>query len=168
MKVGKNMNVSMNYKLYVDGELVDESGETPFSFIFGYSQVIPGVEKSLEGMEVNESKTFTVSPQDGYGEKREDLVQRIPVERFPEGSNMEVGQVFEVTDANGRPLQFVISAIEEGEVIADFNHPLAGKELRFDISIAGVEPADEKEITKLLGFATSSCDTSGCGTCSGC
>ncbi len=168
MKVGKNMKVSMDYKLYIDGELADESGDTPFSFIFGYSQVILGVERNLEGMGVNESKTFTVSPEEGYGERRNDLIQIIPSDRFPEGSKVEIGQVFEVTDANGRPLQFVITSIENGDVTADFNHPLAGKELKFDISIAGIEAADEKEITKLLGFATSSCDTSGCGSCSGC
>ncbi len=168
MKVGKNMKVSMAYKLYVDGELVDESGDNPFPFIFGYSQVIPGVEKSLEGLGVNDSKSFTVSPEDGYGERREDLIQKIPAERFPEGAKVEIGQVFEVTDANGRPLQFVISSIENGEVTADFNHPLAGKELKFDVTIAGVEAADEKEIARLMGFATSSCDTSGCSSCSGC
>jgi FKBP-type peptidyl-prolyl cis-trans isomerase SlyD len=167
MKVGKNMKVSMAYKLYVDGEMVDESGEMPFTFIYGYSQVIPGVEKNLEGMGANEAKSFTVVPEEGYGERREDLIQRIPAERFPENAQVEIGQVFEVTDANGRTLQFVISSIEDNEVIADFNHPLAGKELKFDVTVTNVEQASEQEISQLLGFATS-CGPNGCDSCSGC
>ena len=166
MKVGKNMKVSMAYKLYVDGELVDESGEMPFTFIYGYSQVIPGVEKNLDGMQVNQEKSFTVSPEEGYGERREDLIQRIPADRFPDNAPVNIGQVFEVTDANGRTLQFIISAIEDNEIIADFNHPLAGKDLTFDVTIKNVEPATEAEISQLLGF--SSCDPTGCDSCSGC
>ena len=167
MKVSKNMKVSMAYKLYVDGTLVDESGDNPFSFIFGYSQVIPGVEKNLEGMSVDDEKSFVVEPEEGYGEKRDDLIQRIPTNQFPENANLQIGQVFEVTDANGRPLQFAISAIEDNEVVADFNHPLAGKILKFDVTIKNIEAADEKEIANLLGFATS-CDATSCGSCSQC
>ena len=167
MKVSKNMRVSMAYKLYVDGNLVDESGTEPFSFIYGYSQVIPGVEKNLEGLTINDEKTFVVEPVEGYGEKRDDLVQRIPVNQFPPNAKLEIGQVFEVKDANGRPLQFAISSIEDEEIVADFNHPLAGKTLKFEVIVKNVEAADEKEIANLMGFATS-CDGSSCSSCSEC
>ncbi len=167
MKVSKNMKVEFEYKLFVDGNLVDESKDVPFTFIYGYSQVIPGVEKNLEGMSADEEKSFEVAPAEGYGEKREDLIQRIPVDRFPAGSNLDIGQVYEVTDSEGRPLQFMVTAVENGEVIADFNHPLAGKTLKFDVKIVNVAPADEKEIAQLLGFATS-CSPTDCGGCSGC
>ena len=167
MKVGKNMKVLMAYKLYVDGTLVDESGEEPFSFIYGYSQVIPGVEKNLEGMTIDEEKSFEVEPTEGYGEKREDLVQKIPINQFPPNASLEIGQIFEVSDSKGRPLQFVVAAIGDDEITADFNHPLAGKMLKFDVIVKKIEIADEKEISALLGFA-SSCDSSNCGSCSQC
>ncbi len=168
MKVSKNMKVAFEYKLFVDGNLVDESKDMPFTFIYGYSQVIPGVEKNLEGMTADEEKSFKVEPAEAYGERRDDLIQKIPVERFPEGSNLDIGQIFEVTDSNGRPLQFMITSVENGEVTADFNHPLAGKTLQFEVKVTDVAPADEKEIAKLLGFATTSCAPSDCGSCSGC
>jgi len=164
MKVGKNMKVSMDYKLFVDGNLVDQSQSEPFTFIFGYSQVIPGLEKNMEGMEVNEKKTITVEPEEAYGEKRDDLVQTIPLAQFPENAVVEPGQVFEVKDANGNPLQFVVSAIEDGEVTCDFNHPLAGKTLTFEVEVKNIEPASEQEIAQLLGFYTS-CSPTDCGSC---
>ncbi len=162
MKVSKNMKVDVSYKLYIDNFIVDESKDSPFSFIFGYSQVIPGFEKNLLGMSINEQKNFFVQPEDGYGVVRDELFEKIPVSHFPPNSNIQVGQVFQVSDQNGNPMQFTVEKIENEEILANFNHPLSGKILNFDVTVKNIQPAGEKELSMLLNASNCS---SGCGSC---
>ena len=121
-----------------NGQLVDETAEGfPFVFKVGSGEVIKGIEENVLGMEVGEEKDFTLSPEEAFGPYREDLVKDLPLELFP--GDVKVGQVFKTSDLEGNPVFFKVKEIKDGNVIADFNHPLAGKTLNFHLKVVFVE-----------------------------
>ncbi|MDG2244391.1 MAG: peptidylprolyl isomerase [Rhodospirillaceae bacterium] len=124
-----------------DGTQFDSSiGSDPMGATLGSAQLIKGFEAALVGMEVGESRTFTVTADEAYGERKPDLVQTLDVDMFPEsGASIEVGQTYEMTTHTGQPLPVTITAIEKNEVIVDANHPLAGQDLTFDLELVGIE-----------------------------
>lgn len=124
-----------------DGTQFDSSiGSDPMGATLGSAQLIPGFEAALVGMEVGESRTFTVTADEAYGERKPDLVQTLDLDMFPEGgATVEVGQTYEMTTHTGQPLPVTITAIDENEVIVDANHPLAGQDLTFDLELVGIE-----------------------------
>ncbi len=166
MTISEDKFVSINYTLRLDnGEVVESSGENlPFGFVFGRNQVIPGLEKGLIGLKEGDSATITVSPDEGYGQRNEELLQSIPRQHFPQDASLSVGAVFQMMGPQG-PVTFIINSLNDDTVIADFNHPLAGKTLQFDIKVMEVRDATPEEIQGAMG----ACSTQGCATCgSGC
>ena len=152
MKVGKGSVVSLNYKLHLgDGVVVDasEAGE-PLTYIHGESQIVPGLERELEGLEVGAAKQVTVAPDDGYGLSDPGAIQRVPRTAFPEGFEPKESMELVAQGPQGEPLPFVVRGVErslEGEiVVVDFNHPLAGKTLHFDVEVTGVREATAEEL----------------------
>ncbi|HET9554532.1 MAG TPA: peptidylprolyl isomerase [Anaeromyxobacteraceae bacterium] len=152
MKIGKGSVVSLQYKLHLgDGVVVDESevGD-PLVYLHGESQIVPGLERELEGLEVGGSKQVTVAPADGYGEADPNGVQKVPRTAFPDGFEPKAGQELVAQGPDGEPLPFVVKGVErslEGElVIVDFNHPLAGKTLHFDVTVTEVRAATAEEL----------------------
>jgi len=152
MKIGKGSVVSLNYKLHLgDGVVIDasEAGE-PLTYIHGESQIVPGLERELEGLETGAAKQVTVSPDDGYGLSDPGAIQRVPRNAFPDGFEPKEGMELVAQGPQGEPLPFVVRGVEkslEGEiVVVDFNHPLAGKTLHFDVSVAGVREATAEEL----------------------
>ncbi len=139
MKVQEGSLVSIYYRVTDDeGRLVEEVSEgNPLTFKVGSGQVSKVVEDRIIGMEENEEKEFTLSPEEGYGPYREDLVKRIPKEAFP--GDVREGEVYKTDDLDGNPIFFVIRGIEGDFVLADFNHPLAGKSLNIHIKVVHVE-----------------------------
>ena len=166
MKVGKNMYVALDYTLSLDsGEVIDKSeGGEPLGFIFGTGQIIPGLERGIEGLEEGESTRVTVEPEEAYGPKREELIQEIPLANFPSDVQVKPGMAFQTMGPQG-PVTFMVTAVQGDSVTADFNHPLAGERLHFEITVREVREPTPEEIASLLGAA--SCDPSGCGTCGG-
>ena len=147
--VKDNVVVGMSYELTVNGELIDSSenieGEV-IAFIQGLGQIIPGLEKALYGMKVGDSKQVKVSPGDGYGEMdREDFVW-VPRDDFPETIPLEEGTVFEMREEDGESHLACITELGEEQVRVNLNHPLAGKDLAFDITIVDVREATSEEL----------------------
>jgi len=140
-KAEKGDTVTVNYigKL-ADGTLFDSSeGKEPLKFIIGQQEVIAGFDRAVVGMVTGEKKTVTVSPDDGYGPYHEKLVETVERSLLPDDLELVVGGQLEVTREDGHVMHFFINDLSDSTVTLDANHPLAGKELTFEISMLNVQ-----------------------------
>lgn len=133
--------VQLEYTLTDDGGKVLDSnkGREPLTYTQGRQQIIPGLEKALDGMRAGEEKKVTVKPADAYGEVNPAAVAEVPKERIPADA-LKVGAQLVAQDQSGARRAVVVKEIKETTVIIDLNHPLAGKNLVFDVKVLGVEP----------------------------
>lgn len=164
MKIDDRTYVAIEYTLSLDsGEVVDRSepGE-PLGFICGAGQIIRGLETGIKGMEVGETAKVTVEPGDGYGSHKSELMREIPRENFPEDLQIEPGMGFEAKGPHG-PVNFRVVAVNDDVVEADFNHPLAGQRLTFDVKVAEVREPQAEELAELMN--SGNCSPSDCGSC---
>ena len=140
MTIAAGKKVSMEYTLTLDnGEVADTNVDAdPLVFESGAGQIIPGLDKELEGLAAGDSKQVVVAPEDGYGAFIEEAVMDVPKQNVPE-EGLTVGAYLQAQGENGQILNGVITEIGDENVIIDFNHPLAGKTLTFDVKIIEVE-----------------------------
>ena len=132
--------VKFDYTLTVDNEVVETTdGRAPLEYTPGQGQLIPGLEREMASMKAGDSKTVLVKPEDGYGMSRQDAIREFPLDKFPQGMEPQVGMVFEMQDDGGNAYPATVKEIKDNVVILDFNHPLAGKELKFDVKIVSIE-----------------------------
>lgn len=146
MKVSLNKVVAIHYKLTNnEGTVLDSSdGRGPLNFIHGLGHLIPGMEEGLDGKEVGSKFQLKVSPEKGYGNYQNEMVQQVPVSAFA-GQEIKVGMQFEAGTDEQRFL-VNIKSIEAETVTVDGNHPLAGVELNFDIEVIEIREATDDEI----------------------
>lgn len=152
--VEDNVVVTMNYSLSIDGEVVDSSeGEDndPIIFLQGAGQIISGLEKSIYGLKVGDKKSVTVDPKDGYGDIDPESIVEVPKDEFPKDFPLELGVEITVNaddedDEGDEEMEATIIAVNDTSVTLDFNHPLAGKTLNFDIHIIDIREATSEEI----------------------
>ena len=138
----------MHYKLKdAQGELLDSSsGQDPLVYLHGANNIIAGLEEQLEGKKVGDNVAAVVAPEKGYGLPVDALVQKVPIDSFGAAQDkVVVGMRFEAETEQG-PVPVVVTAITDGIVTVDGNHPLAGKELHFECSISQVRKASGEEI----------------------
>ncbi len=146
-EVADDVVVSIDYTLTVDGEVVDSTeGDEPLQFLQGHQNIIPGLERELAGMKVGESKQVIVSAGEAYGEVDPENVVDVPRTEFPAEIPMEPGTELEVKNADGEVLSATIAEVNDDSVKLDFNHPLAGKQLTFDVSVVELRQATEEEL----------------------
>ena len=137
-KAGDKVRVHYEGKLS-DGTIFDSSLERePIEFILGQDTVIPGFEDAVIGMEAGESKDVSIPPKEGFGEYSEDLVVNIEKTILPPEINPELGMQLEVSSEEETPRVFTIADIAEDSITLDGNHPLAGKEIAFKITLLGI------------------------------
>ncbi|MEO1202658.1 MAG: peptidylprolyl isomerase [Pseudomonadota bacterium] len=137
-KAGDTVKIHYTGKL-TDGTQFDSSeGRDPLEFALGSGQVIPGFDQAVDGMEVGESKSVTIAPEDAYGERHEQLVQDVPKSALPEDMQAEVGMQLQSQSPDGQVFQLVVTAIGDETITVDGNHPLAGHELNFDIELVAI------------------------------
>jgi FKBP-type peptidyl-prolyl cis-trans isomerase SlyD len=148
MKITKHTVVSMDYTLRnAAGEVLDSSqGRTPLVYLHGVGQLIPGLENELEGQEKGNSKKVVVPAAEAYGERHDDLYHVVPKSGFTGDEEMFEGMQVQLDTDNG-PTLAVISAIDGDTVTLDLNHPLAGEELHFEVSIVDLREATADEIS---------------------
>lgn len=147
MKVDDGHVVSLHYSLRVDGELVDSSqGSEPLEFIQGMGHIIPGLEHELYEMQIGESKRVSVAPKDGYGVIDDQAFMEVPRSAFPADVPLEIGLQLELKDKAGNPAHARIDALSAENVRLNMNHPLAGKQLDFEVTIAGLRAATDDEV----------------------
>ncbi len=147
MKIEKDKVVEINYTLKdKDGNVMDASNGQPLAYLHGHGNLIPGLEKELEGKEVGDKFTVTIPAAEAYGERNDALVQTgVPKEMFQGVDNLEVGMRFEAQTEQGMHSVEITDINDEG-VTVDGNHPLAGQDLTFDIEVMGVRDATEEEL----------------------
>ena len=145
--VQNGMVVSMDYKLTVDGEVLDSSDDAgPLQFLAGHDNIVPGLEREMIGMKIGESKDVVVSPEDGYGEFDEEGFMDVPRSEFPDDMKIEEGIELNVTDEDGQNQYARVENITDETVRLDFNHPLAGAELHFNVKVVALREPTEEEL----------------------
>ena len=138
----KNGNiVQVNYTgTLQDGTIFDTSvGYEPLEFTLGEGQVIPGFEQAVLGMKIGESKTVTIPADDAYGPHRDDLILVIDREELPTGLTPEVSQQLQMTQTDGATSIVTVTEVSDTTITIDANHPLAGKDLTFEIELVGIQ-----------------------------
>ena len=147
MQVEKNKVVEIEYTLKDDsGQVLDASeGRQPLSYIQGVGNLISGVENALEGKSSGERVEITVPPETGYGVRDDSLVLSIERDKFSQFEDLKEGARFRMESPEG-PMIFTVVKVEDGEVLVDGNHPLAGMTLNFDITIQSVREATSEEL----------------------
>lgn len=132
--------VSIEYTLRLDDQIVLDTnvGGKPLSYIHGLEQLMPGLEKGLKGLAVGESKKIIVPPEEGYGPVDAHAYMEADKSRIPPES-LKIGALVEGQDSTGRPIYPRIKEIGEKEVILDYNHPLAGQVLYFDVKVLDIQ-----------------------------
>ncbi|MBE8189533.1 MAG: peptidylprolyl isomerase [Candidatus Thioglobus sp.] len=148
MKIKKDLVVEMHYTLKnAAGEVIDSSkGQEPMPFLQGHGNIIPGLEKALEGLETGENCEVSVEAKDGYGEYQPEAVQKIPLEALKGIDNLAVDMELSSQDDKGNSFIVRVKSIEKEAVTVDANHPLAGETLHFSVSIENVRAATKDEL----------------------
>jgi len=146
--VADQLVVGIDYTLRdEEGELIDSNeGYPPLEFLQGFGQIIPGLEQALNGLAVGDEKHVVVAPEDGYGEYQPEAFETVPLDAFPEDMDVEEGMEIQVQDDDGQLLQAIVAEVDGDEVTLDFNHPLAGVTLHFDVRIASLRAATAEEL----------------------
>ena len=146
--IKQNSVVTMHYQLKdVDGQILDSSeGAEPLTYLHGANNIIVGLEEALLGKAVGDEVNAVIEPEKAYGPMVEALIQTVPKAAFgDEISNIEVGMRFQAETEQG-PVPVVVTSMDDETVTVDGNHPLAGKELHFNVNIAEVRDASAEEI----------------------
>ncbi|WP_029036129.1 FKBP-type peptidyl-prolyl cis-trans isomerase [Salinimicrobium xinjiangense] len=140
-QVKQNDTVRVHYtgKL-TDGQVFDSSLERePIEFTMGQGQLIPGFEKGLLDMKVNEKKTIEIPADEAYGQPREELVQEVEKSQLPEEIKPEPGMGLVSKSPDGREMNLVVKEVKDDTIVVDGNHPLAGKDLVFDLEVVEIK-----------------------------
>lgn len=159
METKKVFTIAYEVRDNSNDELLDSNlGKQPLEFIMGNGEVLPGLEEALVNAKVGEDHKIIVPPEKGYGERVDDAVQEVAIEEF-EGITLERGMTLFGQAENGEHCQVIVRDFNDKIAIIDYNHPLAGRELLFNVSVLGIRDATEMELE--YGIST------GCGCGSG-
>ncbi|HBI14306.1 MAG TPA: peptidylprolyl isomerase [Desulfobulbaceae bacterium] len=171
MKIDDKTYVAIDYRLTLaSGEEVDRSKEgEPLGFVTGAGQIIPGLEKALMGKTVGDRSQIVIAPEDGYGPVDESMFQELPRSQFPDDCEIEPGMTFHAQGPHG-PFMLSVAQINANDTVTvDLNHPLAGQQLHFDVTVVEVREPRASELASGCGCGSSdaeSCNSGNCG--SGC
>ncbi len=149
MSISNNSVVSFHYTLTdSEGKQLDQSNEErgPLTYLHGAGNIIPGLEKQLEGKSVGDKLTAKVPAAEAYGERSDNLIQELPANMFTGVENVEVGMAFQAQTEQGTQIVRV-AGVEGDTVTIDANHPLAGVDLNFDVEVTEVRDATEEEVS---------------------
>jgi FKBP-type peptidyl-prolyl cis-trans isomerase SlyD len=157
--------VAIEYTLTIgSGEIVDKSpAGRPLGIIMGNGQIIPGLEHALLGHNLGDAFAVDVLAAEGYGDVDEEMIQTMARKNFPSDTEIQVDMVFQAQTPHGA-VSFRVKEIVGDEVVVDFNHPLAGENLHFDVKIVEVRETTEEDLRAL--HEAHGCD--GSHSCSGC
>jgi peptidylprolyl isomerase len=160
-KIENGIFVSVDYKgTLQNGEVFDtSSGRQPLEVQIGAGEVIKGFEEALLGMSLNEKKSFTIEPEDAYGQRDESLKRVFARAEVPPEIDLQVGQIVGIRSQEGQQIPASIVQVDDENVTADMNHPLAGEVLHFEIEVVGISSTPTQDPDE-CGHG---CDCSSCG-----
>ena len=173
LKIEENKVVTFEYTLKNNsGEIIDTSANhAPLVYIHGAGNIIPGLEAELEGKKVGDKFKASIAPEDAYGVRIDDLIQKLDREKLAHLDNIEVGMQLQAYDEDGMQILTIVEVTDK-DVTLDGNHPLAGETLHFDVEVTDIREATEEEA--MFGLNNGGCGdgcSDGCGGgcgCSGC
>ena len=146
LKIEENKVVTFEYTLKNDnGDILDSSSDhAPLVYIHGSGNIIPGLESELEGKQIGDKFHATIAPEDAYGIRYDELVQKIEREKLAHLDTIEVGMQLQAYDEEGMQI-LTVKEVSDTDVTLDGNHPLAGERLHFDVEVTGIREATEEE-----------------------
>ena len=145
--VGRHKVVSMQYSLTnADGVVVREATGAPVTYLHGAGLLFPKLENELESHTIGDIITARLLPDDAFGKRNIDLIHQVPLDELPSEDSIEVGGKVVGIDEDGNEVTFTVTAIEEGIISLDGNHPFAGQSLVFEVEIQAIRDATEEEI----------------------
>ena len=148
MTIAQHKVVTIHYSVSdsESDELIDSSANgEPMTYLHGARNIIPGLEQALEGKSQGDALEVTIPPADAYGERSDDRVQQVPREAFQGMDKIEPGMAVTAQTGQGQ-IELVVTAVDDESVTVDANHPLAGKSLKFSVTVEQVRDASEEEI----------------------
>jgi FKBP-type peptidyl-prolyl cis-trans isomerase SlpA len=142
LAIGPGTKITLHFSLQLDnGEMVDTNFERdPATFTVGDGNLLPGFEKALFGMLEGEHKTLLIKPEDGFGQRNPNNIQDIARTQFSPDLELSEGLMLSFADAQKTELPGVVVSFDEDVVVVDFNHPLAGRDILFEVAILKIEP----------------------------
>lgn len=148
MQIAENTIVTIDYTLKDDeGNVIDSSeGKEGLVYLHGAQNIIAGLENALAGKSVGDALQVTVPPEEGYGEHDEGKIQPVDKAMFEDAGEITVGMDYYAQDPNGEMITITIMEITDEHIIVDGNHPLAGKNLHFDVSVTEIREASAEEL----------------------
>lgn len=138
-KRGDTVHVHYRGTLDDGSEFDSSAGSDPITFTIGAGQVIPGFENAIEGMSLGDKKTERIEAENAYGDRRDELVFTVPRDQMPDGADVEVGDMLRVGFPDGSNAAVQVSAMDDQSVTLDANHPLAGKNLTFELELVAID-----------------------------
>ena len=148
MNIAQDKVVLIHYTLTNDkGEVLDSSsGGDPLAYLHGKGNIIPGLEKALEGKQAGDKLDVKVAPAEGYGERDDQLVQQVPRRAFSGVQNVQPGMQFHAQTSQGQTRVVTVTRVQGDMVTVDGNHPLAGENLHFEVEVTDVREASAEEL----------------------
>jgi len=148
MAIGQNKVVTMNYTLRdVQGNIIQTTtNKEPFRFLSGNQQILPKLEKEIDSMIIGSKKNVKIPAKEAYGEYSEQAIQQVDKNNFPDDVDLQIGMEFVANSPEGQQMPFVVKDIKDEEITIDFNHPLAGKDLEFDVELVDIRAATVEEL----------------------
>lgn len=146
-RIADGMVVSIAYRLKVEGEeIARATADDPLEYLHGAEDILPGLEAALEGKKVGDRFSVTLAPHEGYGDYDEENIEEIDRADIPDADQLKPGMVVEVEDEDGYSYMAHVAEMTDNTVVLDFNPPLAGKTLSYDVEVVEVRLADEDEL----------------------
>jgi FKBP-type peptidyl-prolyl cis-trans isomerase 2 len=138
--VSEGKSVKVHYTLRVDGKVLETSiGHEPLQFTAGSRRMIPGFEKAVMGMKAGQKKSFSVSPAEGYGLEDPKAIKDVPKKQIPPDIKPKAGMLLDTQGKNGQRVPVRVVKVKKDVVVINFNHPLAGKTLNYDVEVLEIK-----------------------------
>lgn len=165
MAISNNSYVKLHYKgTLSDGTVFDSSeGKEALDFVCGVGLIIPGLEEGIQGLTTGDKKTITIPSEKAYGPRMDEAMQEVPKDQFPSEIELQVGMQLAAQGPQGA-IPVVVTEILEDMVKVDFNHPLAGKDLTFDVEIIEERESTSQDMEKFMPQQQGGCCGGSCGS----
>lgn len=142
--------VTLSYVLFDEqGEAVDRAtAAEPLTYVHGYAQLVPGLERQIVGLKAGEKGVFTIDADEAFGQREDDAVFEVDKSDFPDAGDVAVGDEFMAQGPDGEPIPMRVLEVRPDAFVVDTNHPLAGQRVRFEVEVTEVRAATEEEIAE--------------------